>query len=840
MSISKKILNVVLLLIALLFTWLINEVVPEKQFDPFRLQLDSVWSKETAKQEYLVDLNHDTKYESIHHYNINKTGHSLAIVSGGGIKMIKIFNNNEFFISGHLTFADVDNNGSTEILFLTATDRLAILNIQEYTYDAQMGYRLKKENKITVDTISYYNHLPDANNYNLLVNDTDIWFDLQSMYSIQPRNIYNYNSNSGKLTKTARNSIVCKKLELLVSEGHNYLLAKNVIASGNTVSPAESEMLKNSNDPDSVIYYEYTKNRVYKYGDFASYILLYNTNLNFEFEPIEFFGWTNYTKTEFLHSGNPPGIIALTNTVKGDTNNNTITICGLDGRIAKQIPMPYNYTNVFTSHDIIVFDTKNELHQYSEHLQLVKKVPDITHSAGFIDIDQDEENEFVAFRNNKLIIFSKDFDPLATLRIDQEFAPLPDESGIQILHIPGKQSFTYNSRLFYYLFSYSKNRFAIFKYPFYIAIFFFSFGLLTLILKLNSKRLEHEKRLLEKTVTQRTAELQFKNQVLVIKNAEIQTQAKKISKQYEDLEKLDRFKESMTHALVHDLKNPLSQIMLKTSNQSVSGAARKMLRLITNMLDVEKYEHTGFKLNKETHSLPDIILEVAKGQEISMKEKNLELKSHFSDRKIEADKELMIRIFDNLLSNAIRFSPLNGSVDIFVEQYGDNLIKIVMRNYGEPIPEEALPYIFDKYRQFGKNESSVCRTTGIGLTFCKMAVEAHGGLIGAQCKTGVGCDFWFTIPCAISTGETSKNLTVTEDIQPIMQLTATNRKELQAVVKQLKQFEIYEISHFHEVLDPMKETSGSAVNEWISLLFSAINIQNRDEFNRLIKLAENE
>jgi len=63
---------------------------------------------------------------------------------------------------------------------------------------------------------------------------------------------------------------------------------------------------------------------------------------------------------------------------------------------------------------------------------------------------------------------------------------------------------------------------------------------------------------------------------------------------------------------------------------------------------------------------------------------------------------------------------------------------------------------------------------------------------------------------------------------------------LKTAVKQLKQFEIYEISRFHDVLDPLKETSGGTVDEWITLVFSAINIQNLNEFNRLIKLAENE
>ena len=334
--------------------------------------------------------------------------------------------------------------------------------------------------------------------------------------------------------------------------------------------------------------------------------------------------------------------------------------------------------------------------------------------------------------------------------------------------------------------------------------------------------------------------IQKQKTVLVKQKEEIEAQSEKITEQYQCLEKLNHFKESLTQALVHDLKNPLNQIMLKTSNQSVSSAARKMLRLIMNMLDVEKYEHTEFKLSKEHHSLRNVILEVVKGQEISMKEKNLAFSLHFTDHKILADMEVMIRIFDNLLSNAIRYSPLNSSIDVFAEQSEGNVIKIVIRNYGEPIPEQALPFIFDKYRHFGKNERSAHRSTGLGLTFCKMAVVAHGGKIGVNSKPDEGTDFWFTLPFVSKTDEIVEIENIMPDYKSKLLFTETDFELLKQVVKQVKEFEIYEISRFHEVLDPLKETSGNTVNEWISLIFNAINIQNTDEFNRLIKLAENE
>jgi len=323
-------------------------------------------------------------------------------------------------------------------------------------------------------------------------------------------------------------------------------------------------------------------------------------------------------------------------------------------------------------------------------------------------------------------------------------------------------------------------------------------------------------------------------------NDEIQSQFEKINSQYRQLEKLDKFKEMLTHALVHDLKNPLSQILLNTRDQAVNNPARKMLRLISNMLDVEKYENAGFVLNKETLSLRNILEEVIIGQEISLKEKNLEVQLQFTDFKIMADKEVMVRIFDNLLSNAVRYSPLNRSIDIFAEPSGDGKLHISMKNYGDRIPEEALPFIFDKYSHFGKTESGTHRSTGLGLTFCKMAVEAHGGKIGAHNDADEGCSFWFTLQHTSQDIKQVENETNLPDLKPKLTLTETEKEELKEVVEKLKAFKIFEISRFHEVLDPLKTTAGSNINEWISQLFSAINIQNESEYNRLTNLVENE
>lgn len=839
MTFSNKITFVLLILIALAFTLLIHEIVPEQQFVPYRLELDSVWQKTAGDQEYVVDLSNDSEAEFVTHHHINQTGHSIEYRHKDELHTVHIFYKDDFFISKFLHFSDVNQDGKKEIIFITAIHEIAWLNIFAYYPDLD---HYKPARKIEIGPVNYYNNKPDVINYSIIADQSSIYFNLTPGYSVANRHIYKYNFANDSLVKTGKNSFVIKKAGLVNVGGKDFLLAREVLATGNTMTTYEYESMEKSTNKDTIEMfkvYKPLKNLVYDYGDFSSYILLYNDSLKFAFDPIEFYGWTNVTKSEFVNIDGIPHIIALTNTEKGDTINKVITLCDLKGNIVKQLPLPDNFTEIYTGNGRIVFTDKGNLFVYSNQLEMIEQIPDITRSAGFFDIDGDQKSEFIAFRDNEMIVLSPDFDLLATLKISQEFAPYPEANGISLLQIGYKPGFIFNTRLFYYLFSYSKNPLAIFKFPFYLLIFSFWLGLLFLILKLHSRRLEKEKKQLEKIVSERTSELQTKNIELAAQKEEIQTQAEKITEQYEHLEKLDQFKESLTHTLVHDLKNPLNQIMLKTTNPLVKLSARKMLQLIMNMLDVERYEHAGFELNKDVHCLGSILDEVKKGQEISMNEKNLELKNHFGDYHVLVDKDILVRIFDNLLSNAIRYSPLNQVIDIFAEPTADHFLKISIRNYGESINQEILPYIFDKYRQFGKNEGRTYRTTGLGLTFCKMAVEAHGGKIGVHSNPEEGTNFWFTIPFISKTDEKNENHNTAHDVQPEIRLSDSDREMLKTAVKQMKEFEIYEISRFHEVLDPIRETSGSAVNDWISLLFSAIYIQNAELFDRLIKLAEN-
>ncbi|HTP12975.1 MAG TPA: HAMP domain-containing sensor histidine kinase, partial [Bacteroidota bacterium] len=108
---------------------------------------------------------------------------------------------------------------------------------------------------------------------------------------------------------------------------------------------------------------------------------------------------------------------------------------------------------------------------------------------------------------------------------------------------------------------------------------------------------------------------------------------------------------------------------------------------------------------------------------------------------VSCDSDLIGRVIQNLFSNALKFTPPDGTITVEIERIND-AVKLTVEDTGPGIPEHHLPKIFDKFYQAEVRGVS----TGIGLTFCKLAVELHGGSIGVTSGVGKGSKFWFTLP----------------------------------------------------------------------------------------------
>ena len=234
----------------------------------------------------------------------------------------------------------------------------------------------------------------------------------------------------------------------------------------------------------------------------------------------------------------------------------------------------------------------------------------------------------------------------------------------------------------------------------------------------------------------------------------------------QELIRLERLKEKLTQMVVHDLKNPLSGIVGNLQLMELQGpgmpadsfrqilartqeGARQLMGLILNILDVARMEEEKLVLRRRP-LMPALLLGDCARQGEGPSEKrgvHLVLQVSGEPAPVEADPELTGRVLANLLHNALKHTPPGGEVQMGAEDEG-NRVKFWVRDTGEGIPAEILPRVFDKFvvGPEGSEPGEPGYGTGLGLTFCKMAVEAHGGSIWAESQPGRGSTFSFTLP----------------------------------------------------------------------------------------------
>jgi signal transduction histidine kinase len=271
------------------------------------------------------------------------------------------------------------------------------------------------------------------------------------------------------------------------------------------------------------------------------------------------------------------------------------------------------------------------------------------------------------------------------------------------------------------------------------------------------KELENRAIELEDIVSERTHELIKQNNEIQLQKNKIEDALMILDQTNKKLLDLNNFKKEMTNMMVHDLKNPLGNIigllqlpkMSENTRKLAINSGREMQELIQNILDVTKYEKTKMVIHDEHVLLYPLVESAYRQNEFmiymnSIKFENLVPK----DLKLTIDKDLIIRVFSNIISNATKYQNQNGIIRVSSELIKENeneYCKINLFNSGERIPEDKLEAIFDIYHQVYSGYGQHAYSTGIGLTFCKMAVEAHGGKIGATNEAS-GVTFWITLP----------------------------------------------------------------------------------------------
>lgn len=232
----------------------------------------------------------------------------------------------------------------------------------------------------------------------------------------------------------------------------------------------------------------------------------------------------------------------------------------------------------------------------------------------------------------------------------------------------------------------------------------------------------------------------------------------------EHLQETARLKSEFTSTVSHELRTPLAiskealSLLLRGKVGEVTGKQKEIMTiassnidrlcfLIDDILDFSKIEAGRMEIHKEPIDIIPAITESFNGWKLraDLKKITLRMKAPAGPLVIPVDKIRFVQILSNLLNNAVKFTPEDGTVDLTVEEKED-VIKFSIVDTGPGIAQEDLPKLFQKFQQLKRTHGPGAKGTGLGLNISKVLVELHGGQIAAESQLGHGSNFTFTIP----------------------------------------------------------------------------------------------
>ncbi len=268
--------------------------------------------------------------------------------------------------------------------------------------------------------------------------------------------------------------------------------------------------------------------------------------------------------------------------------------------------------------------------------------------------------------------------------------------------------------------------------------------------------------LVEKKLTEKI----FKFFKIVQKKADMAEQVEAIAGLTERLKELDQLKSDLMSMVAHDFRTPLTVIKGYTALmidgdtgtinetqqeflKTIDESADRLLNLINDFLDVTKIESGKLEIKYLKFDLKELIVSAVKEfNEISQK-KNISLQLNIPAQdqllQIEADKDRIRQVLDNLIGNAIKYTPENGHVFIEAGELENNNVMVSIRDTGIGIPVDEQKKVFDKFfrTKAGQQFSS---GTGLGLSIVKNIIEKHNGTITVESELGKGSTFTFVLP----------------------------------------------------------------------------------------------
>jgi signal transduction histidine kinase len=230
---------------------------------------------------------------------------------------------------------------------------------------------------------------------------------------------------------------------------------------------------------------------------------------------------------------------------------------------------------------------------------------------------------------------------------------------------------------------------------------------------------------------------------------------------------IERMKADLTNMIVHDLKGPLGGILTVTQLalrkrgavadaharrfEQIQRSARDLLRMIENLLEIDQMEGGRLELRIEPINVGLLLGECADEFRAAAEMSNQSLHVLVPDDvpDIATDRWLLRRILNNLVVNAIRHSGASGRIELGAD-YREDQVALRVSDAGRGIPLDEQPLLFVKHPRASARSGQSRDDTGLGLVFCKMAVDLLGGAIDVESVPGAGTIFTVTLPATIA------------------------------------------------------------------------------------------
>ncbi|HWW60834.1 MAG TPA: ATP-binding protein, partial [Thermoanaerobaculia bacterium] len=231
----------------------------------------------------------------------------------------------------------------------------------------------------------------------------------------------------------------------------------------------------------------------------------------------------------------------------------------------------------------------------------------------------------------------------------------------------------------------------------------------------------------------------------------------------EQLQDANRRKDEFLAMLSHELRTPMTatlgwasmlqmgglpEEMVRTAVDAIAESTRSQAKLIDDLLDVSRIIAGKMQLSRQRVVVAEAVLSAVDTVRPAAEAKQIAMYATLRDRnvRVHGDPGRLQQVFWNLLSNAVKFTPRFGRIDVTLECAGED-VRIAVRDSGEGIAPELLPFIFDRFRQGDSGMSRKFGGLGLGLSIARNLVELHGGTLTASSEgAGRGAEFVVALP----------------------------------------------------------------------------------------------